>query len=80
MLRSVGGAGESPIGNIGYHGRGKRRDFQLLQTSQELHNAMPLTAQGMEMMQTLMVDGHTELDHSGLALFYEKINGISLKK
>ncbi len=52
----------------------------ILQTSQELHNAMPLTAQVMEMMQTLMADGHTELDHSGLALFYEKINGISLKK
>jgi 2-hydroxy-3-oxopropionate reductase len=51
-----------------------------LQTSQELHNAMPLTAQVMEMMQALMADGHTELDHAGLALFYEKINGISLKK
>jgi 2-hydroxy-3-oxopropionate reductase len=52
----------------------------ILQTSQALHNAMPLTAQVMEMMQTLMADGHTELDHAGLALFYEKINGISLKK
>ena len=52
----------------------------ILQTSQALHNAMPLTAQVMEMMQTLMADGHTEFDHAGLALFYEKINGISLKK
>ncbi len=52
----------------------------ILQTSQALHNAMPLTAQVMEMMQTLMADGHTELDHAGLALFYEKINGVSLKK
>ena len=52
----------------------------ILQTSQALHNAMPLTAQVMEMMQTLMADGHTELDHAGLALFYEKINSISLKK
>ena len=52
----------------------------ILQTSQELHNAMPLTAHVMEMMQTLMADGHKELDHAGLALFYEKINGISLKK
>ncbi len=52
----------------------------ILQTSQALHNAMPLTAQVMEMMQTLMADGHTDLDHAGLALFYEKINGISLKK
>jgi 2-hydroxy-3-oxopropionate reductase len=52
----------------------------VLQTSQELHNAMPLTAQVMEMMQTLMADGHTEVDHAGLALFYEKMNGISLRK
>ena len=52
----------------------------VLQTSQALHNAMPLTAQVMEMMQTLMADGHTDLDHGGLALFYEKMNGVSLKE
>ncbi len=52
----------------------------VLQTSQALHNAMPLTAQVMEMMQTLMADGHTDVDHGGLALFYEKMNGISLKE
>lgn len=52
----------------------------VLKTSQELHNAMPLTAQVMEMMQTLMAEGHTDIDHAGLALFYEKINRISLKK
>lgn len=52
----------------------------VLQTSQALHNAMPLTAQAMEMMQTLMADGHTEVDHAGLALFYEKMNSISLLK
>ena len=40
---------------------------------------MSLTAQVMEMMQTLMADGHTDVDHVGLALFYEKMNGISLK-
>lgn len=50
-----------------------------LETSRELHNAMPLSAQVMEMMQTLMADGHSEIDHGGLALFYEKINKISLK-
>jgi len=50
-----------------------------LETSRELHNAMPLSAQVMEMMQTLMADGHSEIDHSGLALFYEKINEVSLK-
>ena len=52
----------------------------VLETSRELHNAMPLSAQVMEMMQTLMADGHSEVDHGGLALFYEKLNSISLKK
>ena len=51
----------------------------VLQTSQALHNAMPLTAQVMEMMQTLMADGHSDVDHGGLALFYEKMNNLSLK-
>jgi len=40
---------------------------------------MPLSAQVMEMMQTLMANGHSEIDHGGLALFYEKMNEISLK-
>jgi 2-hydroxy-3-oxopropionate reductase len=40
---------------------------------------MPLSAQVMEMMQTLMADGYSEIDHGGLALFYEKMNKISLK-
>ena len=50
-----------------------------LETSRELHTAMPLSAQVMEMMQTLMADGYSEIDHGGLALFYEKMNEISLK-
>ena len=50
-----------------------------LETSRELHNAMPLSAQVMKMMQTLMANGHSEIDHGGLALFYEKMNEISLK-
>ena len=52
----------------------------VLETSRSLHTAMPLTAQVMEMMQVLIADGNEEIDHGGLALFYEKINGISLKK
>jgi len=51
----------------------------VLETSRELHTAMPLSAQVMEMMQTLMTEGHSEIDHGGLALFYEKLNSISLK-
>ena len=52
----------------------------VLETSRELHTAMPLSAQVMEMMQTLIADGYTEADHGGLALFYEKLNQISLKR
>jgi 2-hydroxy-3-oxopropionate reductase len=52
----------------------------VLQTSQALHNSMPLTAQVMEMMQSLMAEGNSEVDHGGLALFYEKMNGVSLKE
>lgn len=52
----------------------------VFETSRELHTAMPLTAQVMEMMQTLLSDGHEEVDHGGLALYYEKMNNLSLKK
>lgn len=52
----------------------------VLGTSQELHTTMPLCTQVMEMMQTLIADGYSEIDHGGLALFYEKLNSISLKK
>ena len=52
----------------------------VLETSRELHTAMPLSAQVMEMMQTLIAEGHTEADHGGLEMFYEKINNISLEK
>ena len=48
--------------------------------SRELHIAMPLTAQVMEMMQVLIADGYDEIDHGGLALFYGKLNRISLKQ
>jgi len=52
----------------------------VFETSRNLHTAMPLTSQVMEMMQVLMAGGSTEIDHGGLALYYEKMNGISLKK
>lgn len=52
----------------------------VFETSRELHTAMPLTSQVMEMMQILMADGHDEADHGGLALYYEKLSGLSLKK
>lgn len=51
----------------------------VFETSQELHTSMPLTAQVMEMMQSLCNEGHEEVDHGGLALYYEKLNNTSLK-
>jgi len=52
----------------------------VLETSRELHTAMPLTSQVMEMMQVLVAEGHDDLDHGGIALYYEKLNGLSLKR
>ena len=52
----------------------------VLETSHALHTSMPLTAQLMEMFQNLAADGHEMLDHGALGLFYEKLNGLSLKK
>ena len=52
----------------------------VLETSRELHTAMPLTAQVMQMMQVLMAEGHDDVDHGGLALYYEKLNDLSLKR
>ena len=52
----------------------------VLETSRELHTAMPLTSQVMEMMQVLVAEGHDDADHGGLALYYEKLNRLSLKR
>ncbi|MDR1622922.1 MAG: 2-hydroxy-3-oxopropionate reductase [Synergistaceae bacterium] len=52
----------------------------ILETGHALHNAMPLSAQVMEMMQNLANNGYEALDHGALGLYYEKLNGISLKK
>jgi 2-hydroxy-3-oxopropionate reductase len=51
----------------------------VLDTGHSLHNAMPLASSVMEMMQTLAADGKETLDHGALGLYYEKLNGISLK-
>ncbi|MDR3332976.1 MAG: NAD-binding protein [Synergistaceae bacterium] len=52
----------------------------VLETGRALHNSMPLSAILMEMFQSLAGDGGEALDHGALGLFYEKLNGISLKK
>ncbi|NMB20362.1 MAG: 2-hydroxy-3-oxopropionate reductase [Firmicutes bacterium] len=52
----------------------------VIETSQDLHVAIPLTTQVMQMMQALINDQHEDVDHGGLALFYEKMNSLSLKQ
>ncbi len=52
----------------------------VLETGHALHNSMPLASLLMEMMQTLANDGHETLDHGALGLYYEKMNGVSLKQ
>lgn len=52
----------------------------VMETANSLHLSMPLTSQVMEMMQVLMADGYDDRDHGGLALYFEKINSLSLKE
>ncbi len=49
-----------------------------LETGHEVGSALPLTAQLMEMMQTLHADGFGQEDHSSLARVYEKLTGTSI--
>jgi len=44
-----------------------------IETGHEVGVPLPLTAQVMEMMQALKVDGKAANDHSGLVQYYEKI-------
>ena len=52
----------------------------VLETSRNLHTAMPLASNVMEMMQALLAEDKTEEDHGALALYYEKVNNLSLKR
>ena len=49
-----------------------------LSAANSLHLSMPLTAQLMTMLQSLAAEGKENLDHGALALFYEKLNNITL--
>ena len=49
-----------------------------LETGHNVGSPMPLTAQVMEMMQTLHADGCGQNDHSGLAKYYAKISGAKI--
>jgi len=49
-----------------------------LNAAHAIHSATPLTAQVMEMMQSLKTHGHEKDDHSALLKFYEMIAGVEL--
>lgn len=52
----------------------------VLETSRDLHVAMPLASSVMEMMQNLAARGCEGLDHGSLGKYYELLNDISLKQ
>jgi 2-hydroxy-3-oxopropionate reductase len=57
------------------------KDLQnALDTGHDVGSPLPLTAQLMEMMQTLHADGSGQDDHSALAKYYAKISGADIGK
>lgn len=51
-----------------------------LETGHTFGSPMPLTAEVMEMLQTLHADGHGQEDHSSLASYYAKVSGTKIGK
>ena len=49
-----------------------------LETAHEVGSPLPITAQTMEMMQTLKADGLGQCDHSALAKYYEKVGSATI--
>ena len=57
------------------------KDLQnALDTSHAINVSLPLTAQVMEIMQALKVDGRETKDHSAILNYYEKINNVIVGK
>ncbi len=57
------------------------KDLQnALDTGHGVGSPLPLTAQLMEMMQTLHADGNGQDDHSALAKYYAKVSGTKIGK
>lgn len=56
------------------------KDLQnALDTSHSINAAIPITAQMMEIMQAIKVDGFDKEDHSSMAKYFEKINNTEIK-
>lgn len=51
-----------------------------LETGHGVGAPLPLTAQVMEMLQTLHADGHGQNDHSALAAYYAKLSGAQINE
>lgn len=51
-----------------------------LETGHEVGAPLPLTASVMEMLQMLHADGYGQNDHSGIAMYYEKLAGTQIRK
>ncbi|MDY3006687.1 2-hydroxy-3-oxopropionate reductase [Anaerococcus porci] len=55
------------------------KDLQnALDTSHAVKAALPLTAEVMEILQALRIDGNEKDDHSAIVKYYEKINNIEV--
>lgn len=51
-----------------------------LDTGHSVGAPLPLTAAVMEMLQNLHANGHGQCDHSGIAMYYEKLTGTEIRK
>lgn len=51
-----------------------------LETGHKVGAPLPLTASVMEMLQMLHADGYGQSDHSGIAMYYEKLAGTQIRK
>lgn len=57
------------------------KDLQnALDTSHQLNLSLPLTAEVMEILQSVKNDGFGSDDHSGIAKYYEKVNDLKIEK
>lgn len=52
----------------------------VLETSRQLHASLPLTAQIMEVMQSLMAEGLGEADHGALIRFWEQLAKVEARR
>ena len=65
----------TPGGKLVFH----VKDFKnVLKAGREFDAALPLTNLVMEMMEELLKDGFSDIDHGGIAKWYEKKNHVSL--